>query len=577
MLKKIFFIYDIQKKEVKKKIIFQQIILIISNFLETLTILSIMPVVSIFLDPEIIRNFKYFQKLDFLSSLNNEVLILYVGGICLILQICSALVSTYATFLNFRITSFLGTETARAFFKYYLDKNTLYFSSVAPLEITKNITFEIPRLIDKIIGPLFRLVTKFFLIIFIFISLLIVSYKVTLVTFLIMIIYYYFVTKIIKKKISLLDKRLSSSQGLLYKICNEGFNFIKEIKILKKENYFFEKYSSSSENFYQDLAKLPFYGAIPRLILDYFFFISITSILVILNLYNDTHSVQTMIIHIAFYAVCAPKVIPAFQSFYYEFINIKSATTSLDLFVDTFSKNKDFIKNEDKNKNYDKIFTFNKFIDFQNISFLYPKKKIKIFDGVNLRFYKNQSYAITGETGIGKSTMVDLLCGFIKPHEGNIFIDDLMLDQSSLLDWQKKVSLVKQSFYALDDSILNNIVFGESNYDKRKLQNSIIFSGLSEFIDKLPEGINYVIGDNGIKLSGGQKQRLALARAFYHLKEVLILDEATSALDTEMESKVVENILKFKNLTTILITHDYNLAKKMKNILVFDGKKFTKK
>ena len=97
-----------------------------------------------------------------------------------------------------------------------------------------------------------------------------------------MIIYYYFVTKIIKKKISLLDKRLSSSQGLLYKICNEGFNFIKEIKILKKENYFFEKYSSSSENFYQDLAKLPFYGAIPRLILGYFFFISITSILVIL-------------------------------------------------------------------------------------------------------------------------------------------------------------------------------------------------------------------------------------------------------------------------------------------------------
>ena len=574
MFKKILYLFNSQEKKIKKKILIQQLVLIISNLLETLTILSIMPVVSIFLDPEIIRNIDYFQNIPFFNTLDNHSLIIYVGGSCLFLQIFSAAISSYAQFLNLEVTSHIGNAISRNIFNHYINKNTIFFSEVAPSEITKIITFEVPRIIDKIIGPFFRLVTKIILIFFIFISLILVSYKVTLISFFVMIVYYYFVLKFIKKKISAIDKGLSSSQGILHKICNEGFNFIKEIKILKKENFFFNKYLMSSSIFYKDLAKLPFYGTIPRLILDYFFFISITLVLIIINLNNENQSVQSLIIHIAFYAVCAPKLIPAFQSIYYEFINMKSASTSLDLLSKILIDDKDFFKN--KKKHYDLEIDFKKEIKLENISFSYKPKKIKVLNNINLTFLKNQSYAIIGETGIGKSTIGDLLCGFIEPSAGNIIIDNISFDNKYLNNWQKKISLVKQNFYALDDTILTNIVFDEINYDHAKLKNAVKLSGMENFISTLPEGLNYRVGDNASKLSGGQKQRLALARTLYHLKEILILDEATSALDPEMENKVIDNILNFKNLTTILITHNHNLAKKMKNIYIFNGKEFTK-
>lgn len=296
--------------------------------------------------------------------------------------------------------------------------------------------------------------------------------------------------------------------------------------------------------------------------------------MIIINLNNENQSVQSLIIHIAFYAVCAPKLIPAFQSIYYEFINMKSASTSLDLLSKILIDDKDFFKN--KKKHYDLEIDFKKEIKLENISFSYKPKKIKVLNNINLTFLKNQSYAIIGETGIGKSTIGDLLCGFIEPSAGNIIIDNISFDNKYLNNWQKKISLVKQNFYALDDTILTNIVFDEINYDHAKLKNAVKLSGMENFISTLPEGLNYRVGDNASKLSGGQKQRLALARTLYHLKEILILDEATSALDPEMENKVIDNILNFKNLTTILITHNHNLAKKMKNIYIFNGKEFTK-
>ena len=132
--------------------------------------------------------------------------------------------------------------------------------------------------------------------------------------------------------------------------------------------------------------------------------------------------------------------------------------------------------------------------------------------------------------------------------------------------WQEHISLVKQNFFGLNDSILNNIVL-DDNYDENKLTKVLSISKLEKFINEKKEGINYVIGENGSKLSGGQKQRLSIARALYHLKDILIFDEATSALDENTESLIIDSVEKNYNITLIVITHNKKLANRMKNII----------
>jgi len=214
-------------------------------------------------------------------------------------------------------------------------------------------------------------------------------------------------------------------------------------------------------------------------------------------------------------------------------------------------------------------FVFKKSICLQNISFSYLNIEKNVIKNVSLEINKGECIGIVGETGSGKSTLVDVILGLLKPHEGSVLIDEKY--QVNSYQWHKKIGYVPQSVYLIDDTIEANIAFGDKEVDELKLNIAIDAAQLRKFIDALPNGYKTIVGERGIRLSGGERQRISIARALYRNPEVLVFDEATSALDNETESRLMETINAVRqNHTVIMIAHRLTTLKDCDRIVVME-------
>ena len=192
-------------------------------------------------------------------------------------------------------------------------------------------------------------------------------------------------------------------------------------------------------------------------------------------------------------------------------------------------------------------------ISIENLSFKYPKSKKYIFENLNLEIFRGKFTIIYGASGSGKTTLLNILLGFIKPTNGQVYIDSSNTNLFDHLDaWQSKLAYVPQENRLVDESILANIAFGQSkeNIDLKKVYRAIEQSQLLDFVKSMENGINSTAGQAGVKLSGGQRQRLLIARALYTKPEIYFIYEGTSSLDQDTEKKVLEDLKKWMALIT---------------------------
>ena len=210
-------------------------------------------------------------------------------------------------------------------------------------------------------------------------------------------------------------------------------------------------------------------------------------------------------------------------------------------------------------------------IEFTDVNFSYDSKE-PVLNNLNFKISHNETVAIVGKSGSGKSTVANLISRFYSDYSGKISIDGISIQDYQLSHLRQSISIVNQSPTLFNDTIEKNIAYGESDIDQAKLKEAAEISGCSEFISRLPEGFKSEIGDDGVLLSGGQRQRIAIARAFYKDSPIIILDEATSALDNESELIVQEAIERLiNNRTTIVIAHRLSTIENADKILVLDN------
>ena len=241
------------------------------------------------------------------------------------------------------------------------------------------------------------------------------------------------------------------------------------------------------------------------------------------------------------------------------------------------------IDKSDLNKSY-KTFKLNEKIEFRDVDFSYKKDSNSVLSNLNFSIKKGDRVGIIGETGSGKSTLMDLIIGLIIPKSGNILIDGKLLHDKSnnlLQSWKSSIMHVPQNIYLIDSSIAENIAFGESSekVNFKKIKYAAKKAEIHQFIENLPEGYKTSVGENGVRLSGGQKQRIGIARALYNDVSVMVLDEATSSLDAKTETLIIDSIEKMnKEITIIMIAHRLTSLKNCNRILeVKKGKVFEKK
>lgn len=216
--------------------------------------------------------------------------------------------------------------------------------------------------------------------------------------------------------------------------------------------------------------------------------------------------------------------------------------------------------------------TFNESIEFKNVCFSYEKDK-EVLKNISFSLNKGNKYAVVGQSGSGKSTMLNLLLRYYTEYEGNIYIDGVDNRELKLSNLYRLISAIHQDVFMFDSDIKDNICL-YNDYSEEEIKKAVEFSGLSNIINNVEGGINALVGENGGNLSGGEKQRISIARAIIKRTPIIFLDEATSSLDNEASWKVENSILNLKDITALIITHKLSgdLLKRYDKILVMkDG------
>ena len=281
-----------------------------------------------------------------------------------------------------------------------------------------------------------------------------------------------------------------------------------------------------------------------------------------------------MIVQMAVFAMAAFRLMPSMNRLQVAVSALIYLAPSLNI-VYRDLKNTRVVGYLDHDEN--KKLSSEKDIVISNISYKYPNTEKYIFKDISFSIQKGKSIGFEGPTGAGKTTLIDVVLGLLDPTEGTITIDGINIHKNKK-SWFSKVGYVPQFIYLTDDTIRNNILFyDDENVDEEKLNSVVEQAQLKEFIDSLPEGLDTIVGERGIRLSGGQKQRIGIARALYKKPEILVLDEATSALDNETEKSVMQAIEHlYGKITMLVIAHRLTTIEKCDEIYKIDKEKIIK-
>ena len=358
-------------------------------------------------------------------------------------------------------------------------------------------------------------------------------------------------TFFILNKIKILGSiRLINAKSSIDNILNTFAAFI-DIKIINSSSFFIKKYSNTFHKFINSNRWHGTFLRLPRIWIEFLLVCTFVFIFFYIKFYiSDVESFFTIF---SFMVVFSIRLLPSFNRILSSYQTIKYNSVSIDSLFSKINYEKNSYFNNTTTTNFDTVV-------LNNVSFSYENNKTLIFDKFNYTFKKNKIIGIKGRSGKGKTTLLLLLLGLIKPTSGNILLNNSK-NINNFCDWINKFGYVSQEAVLIDDTIKNNILFGQSKkyFNQKKYLSSIDFSLLSKIIEDKGED---AIIDNNNKLSSGQGQRVHLARAIYHSKDILILDEATNNLDKENETLFLEKLSFIKkNKIIVFVTHsDYVLS-----------------
>ena len=284
------------------------------------------------------------------------------------------------------------------------------------------------------------------------------------------------------------------------------------------------------------------------------------SLFFIILLYPNQAVNENSILSIGVFGFAGIRIIPSLTDLIAHLNNIKFSTKTVDTIYNSLKKESNLLIKE--NENFKEKFQS---IKIKNLDFRYPKNKFKIIDKLSFEIKRGESIGVIGPSGTGKSTLVKIILGFIKPTKGEI------LYNNTNEKIQNISSYIPQEIFILRGTVRENVTL--TNIKNKKIDNqiwsSLKRSGLYDFIKSKKEKLNFNIGDDGKNLSGGQKQRIAIARAIFHQKEIIVLDEATSSLDIKKENKILYDLQKNKTLTKIIISHKKNIKNYCDKVIEF--------
>ena len=560
MINKIKEIFFLLEKYQQKKIIYLQILILLTACMEVLSLFAIAPFMSILADYEVINKEGYISDLyNYLEFQSPKDFLFFFALFFLCILFISNLIHMVTIWIVSINSIKMGTTLGNRLFSFYLNQKWLFHVKSNSAQLINKIAQESDRITLGIIQPAMLINAKLAVSVFLIVAMIIYNPFVALIVGLILGISYVIIFLYVKNSVMRNGKIVSSTQEARYKLMSEGFGGIKEVLISGRQNFFTFNFKKNSNQWADAVGKNQAIGQLPRYIVELITFSIIVGFVIYLTSKGEENNFRTLFPVLSIYALGGLKLLPAFQSIFVYLTAIKANINAYENIKENLieAKNqdlkpriKDFKKSIEMNLNNELV--------FKNVNFKYlHDKKKDSFNLVNLNFSikKNETIGIVGRSGSGKSTIIDLIAGLILPDKGEILIDKKKVTEDNKFFWQKNISLVSQSIYLADSSIKENIAFGipYNEIDNKKINETIEKSQISDFINQLPNGMDTIIGERGVQLSGGQRQRIGIARSLYYQSNLIIFDEATSSLDGLTEEAVIKSINNIQNIKTVVI------------------------
>ena len=326
---------------------------------------------------------------------------------------------------------------------------------------------------------------------------------------------------------------------------------IKEVIVSNCQKNLYTPYSELQKKRAKVNSKRYVVGQIPRFFIETFVVAAGLGTLVVFISMGMAHG--SILLTLTLLAVSMIRMMPSMSRIQY---NITLVRHNLHAFNTMYADLEDLTPVDVGSANAAPL-SFSSKIELKNIDFSYEGVKEKLFTDFSLTIPHASTVAFVGTTGCGKTTLVDVVLGLLKPTEGQILVDGRDIEEN-LPSWRQKIGYVPQFIFLMDSSVAENVAWGinKEDIDEQKVRECLKKAQLLDFVDGLPEKLQTNVGENGVTLSGGQRQRIGIARALYRNPEVLVLDEATSALDNDTENAFVKALDTLKGkLTIIMIAH----------------------
>lgn len=541
----------------RKNLILLTILTISLAFVELVGVGSVMPFLAVASNPDVVETNRYLAWIySTLGFRDTEMFMIALGIAVVVLVIFTNAYKLLVKYAQTRYAKMRGHELSKRLLARYLAHPYVFFLNQNSSDLSKNVLSEVRQVVEGFLKPLLDFATQLLIGLSIISLLVVVHLQASVIVAGSMLVLYGSIYLVVRKRLRVLGRKRLEANRERYKTSIEAMAGIKDVKLIGKERFFVDRYSTPSKKMARYQIKIALIGKIPNHALTAL--VNGGTVLAITLLLAFAEDFAALIPVLGVYIFAGNRLLPAFKHLFQDLAKVRSTQPVVELMFEHLHTDSVPPLPAKRAPQLEPL-PFHNAIGLEDVWFTYPGTEEAVIKGLSLAIEKNSTVGFVGPTGCGKTTLIDIILGLLRPQAGRVCIDETPLSESNLRNWQGQLGYVPQFIYLSDDTVTRNIAFGipDGEINMAAVRNAAEIANLTQFIqNELPNGFETLVGERGIRFSGGQRQRLGIARALYHDPEVLVMDEATSALDGMTESVIMEAIEKLTgNKTILLIAH----------------------
>ena len=547
---------------------------LITSVLEALGISLILPILTLTLEGNLDQyNFNIIGIFDKISIFGDISLIYKIFIVLILIYIIKNIYLIFYYYWQNKYSLNIYKLTSIKLYKLYLNCNMSFYFEKNSAELIRNVLVECKNY-SSVINTLIKLISESAILLSITFMLLILRpvetiTSVVIVSFFILILYF-----LTNKRVENWGNIRQETTGLSLKNLQQGLQAIKDVKLKNCQDVFIDKYAFQISEFVKSAYKHNTIVELPKIWLELVFIIVFPLVIIFSAIGDSNFEIKKILPTLGLFIAAIFKLMPSIYRIFSSFQSIAFNKAAIEKLYEEFSS-KNLAQQSSSEKKITK-FKFEKEINIKNIFYKYPSSDKNLMEDFSLKIKKNEIIGLIGKSGVGKSSLVDLITGLLSPQSGVVQVDGKDI-QENIKGWHNSIGYIPASCYLLDDTIRNNIAFGikDKEIDDEIIKKAAKDAQIFDYINSLDNKFETIIGERGVKLSDGQKQRVGIARELYRNNDILIFDEATSTLDIKTEDEILDTLNNFKKLKTIIIvSHRNNTIKICDRVITLTANPF---